>query len=52
MAHGSDPDPSGAGPGGGAAEEIAAAIRWANLHQAADLIITGRGRLHGGPVGL
>lgn len=29
--------------GEGAAEEIAAAIRWANLHQAADLIITGRG---------
>lgn len=26
-----------------AAEEIAAAIRWANLHQIADLIITGRG---------
>ena len=26
--------------GEGAAEEIAAAIRWANLHQAADLIIT------------
>ena len=31
------------GSRGGAAEEIAAAIRWANLHQAADLIITGRG---------
>ena len=29
--------------GEGAAEEIAAAIRWANLHQVADLIITGRG---------
>ena len=29
--------------GEGAAEEIAAAIGWANLHQAADLIITGRG---------
>ena len=29
--------------GEGAAEEIAAAIRWANLHKAADLIITGRG---------
>ena len=29
--------------GEGAAEEIAAAIAWANLHQAADLIITGRG---------
>lgn len=29
--------------GAGAAEEIAAAIRWANLHQVADLIITGRG---------
>ena len=29
--------------GEGAAQEIAAAIRWANLHQAADLIITGRG---------
>ena len=29
--------------GEGAAEEIAAASRWANLHQAADLIITGRG---------
>lgn len=29
--------------GEGAAEEIAAAIDWANLHQAADLIITGRG---------
>ena len=28
---------------GGAAEEIAAALDWANLHQAADLIITGRG---------
>lgn len=38
--------------GEGAAEEIAAAIGWANLHQAADLIITGRGgRFHGGPVG-
>ena len=29
--------------GEGAAEEIAAAIRWANWKQAADLIITGRG---------
>ena len=29
--------------GEGAAQEIAAAIRWANLHQVADLIITGRG---------
>ena len=29
--------------GEGAAEEIAAALDWANLHQAADLIITGRG---------
>ena len=29
--------------GEGAAEEIAAAIRWANLHQVADLMITGRG---------
>ena len=29
--------------GEGAAREIAAAIAWANLHQAADLIITGRG---------
>ena len=29
--------------GEGAAEEIAAAIRWANLHRIADLIITGRG---------
>ena len=29
--------------GEGAAEEIAAAIGWANLRQAADLIITGRG---------
>ena len=29
--------------GEGAAEEISAAIRWANLHRAADLIITGRG---------
>ena len=29
--------------GEGAAEEIAAAIRWANLHHVADLIITGRG---------
>ena len=29
--------------GEGAAEEIAAAVRWANLHQVADLIITGRG---------
>ncbi len=29
--------------GAGAAEEIAAAIGWANLHHAADLIITGRG---------
>lgn len=29
--------------GEGAAEEIAAAIQWANLHRAADLIITGRG---------
>lgn len=29
--------------GEGAAEEIAAAIRWANLHQVADLIVTGRG---------
>ena len=29
--------------GEGAAEEIAAAIRWANRHQVADLIITGRG---------
>ena len=29
--------------GEGAAEEIAAAIRWAGLHRAADLIITGRG---------
>ena len=29
--------------GEGAAEEIAAAIRWANWQQAADLIITGRG---------
>ena len=29
--------------GEGAAEEIAAAIRWANLYQVADLIITGRG---------
>ena len=35
--------PAGAGAGGGAAEEIAAALDWANLHQAADLIITGRG---------
>ena len=33
--------------GEGAAREIAAAIAWANLHQAADLIITGRG---GGPM--
>ena len=29
--------------GEGAAQEIAAAIQWANLHRAADLIITGRG---------
>lgn len=29
--------------GEGAAEEIAAAIRWANYHEVADLIITGRG---------
>lgn len=29
--------------GEGAAEEIAAAIQWADLHQVADLIITGRG---------
>ena len=29
--------------GEGAAEEIASAIGWANLHQAVDLIITGRG---------
>lgn len=29
--------------GEGAAEEIASAIQWANLHQVADLIITGRG---------
>ena len=29
--------------GGGAAQEIAAAIQWANWQQAADLIITGRG---------
>ena len=29
--------------GEGAAEELAAALDWANLHQAADLIITGRG---------
>ena len=29
--------------GEGAAEEIAAAIQWANLHRVADLIITGRG---------
>lgn len=31
--------------------ELCAAIAWANRHQAADLIITGRGgRLHGGSV--
>lgn len=29
--------------GEGAAQEIAAAIQWANLHEAADLLITGRG---------
>lgn len=29
--------------GEGAAQEIAAALRWANLHRVADLIITGRG---------
>ena len=32
--------------GEGAAEEIAAALDWANLHQAADLIITGRGDVY------
>ena len=33
--------------GEGAAEEIAAALDWANLHQAADLIITGRQAIDG-----